>query len=157
MRAAGAGRSPALRGAGMNRHRRAALRASPRIRLRDCVKNHHPGKDRGLAVCSLGTGPIVAAAGISSQVRPSRRRPVLFLFIPPHCLKKNGTPRSRHWLRMSNTQVLSIGRAPGPDSPPTMTQSIDWSGSRFNGPSRGSRERNLTRAAVFRRSLILET
>lgn len=38
--------------------------------------------------------PIVS--GISSHVRPSSRRPVFFLFTPPHCLKKNGTPASRH-------------------------------------------------------------
>ena len=29
--------------------------------------------------------------GISSQVLPSRTRPVFFLFGPPHCLKKKGT------------------------------------------------------------------
>src|ERR1700674_5712293 len=31
------------------------------------------------------------ALGNSSHVRPPRSRPVLFLFTPPHCLKKNGT------------------------------------------------------------------
>jgi len=33
----------------------------------------------------------ILSLGISSQVRPSRRRPAFFLFLPPHCLKKNGT------------------------------------------------------------------
>ena len=43
---------------------------------------------------------------------------------PPHCLKKNGTSATWHWSRISVTHSRSIGRAPGPDSPPTITQSI---------------------------------
>lgn len=34
----------------------------------------------------------VGATGIWLQSLPSRMRPVRFLFVPPHCLKKNGTP-----------------------------------------------------------------
>lgn len=37
-----------------------------------------------------------AALGISSQIRPSSVRPALFLFEPPHCLKKKATPASKH-------------------------------------------------------------
>lgn len=47
-----------------------------------------------------------------------------------------------------------IGRACGPDSPPTITQSIPR---KFNfpiGPISGSIERNLTCAPVLRRWLI---
>jgi hypothetical protein len=36
------------------------------------------------------------AVGISSHVRPLRRRPLFFLFVPPHCLKKKGTPVCWH-------------------------------------------------------------
>ena len=31
-------------------------------------------------------------SGISSHVLPSSSRPVVFFLVPPHCLKKNGTP-----------------------------------------------------------------
>jgi hypothetical protein len=34
--------------------------------------------------------------GIPSQVRRSRSRPVFFLLVPPHCLKKKGTFASLH-------------------------------------------------------------
>jgi hypothetical protein len=34
----------------------------------------------------------VRGSGISSHVLPSSSRPVLFFLVPPHCLKKNGTP-----------------------------------------------------------------
>lgn len=37
-----------------------------------------------------------SSAGISSQVRPSSMRPALAFRVPPHCLKKNGTPDSPH-------------------------------------------------------------
>ena len=60
--------------------------------------------------------------GISSWVAPSSSRPVRFLRTPPHCLKKNGTPAARHWSRIERTQSGSIGRAPWPLSPPTITQ-----------------------------------
>lgn len=62
--------------------------------------------------------------GISSQVRPSRTLPVRFLKVPPHCLKKKATSLSKQLSRISRTQSESIARAPGPDSPPTITQSI---------------------------------
>ena len=66
----------------------------------------------------------VEGEGISSQIRPSSTRPAFFLFVPPHCLKKKATPARRHWSRMSVTHAGSMGRAPGPDSPPRMSQSI---------------------------------
>lgn len=53
-------------------------------------------------------------------------------------------------LRIWRTQAGSIGRAPGPDSPPTITQSMPARGSRGIGPSSGSTERNLMCAAVRR-------
>ena len=40
--------------------------------------------------------PQSSISGISSQVFPSRSRPVFFLFVPPHCLKKNATLASEH-------------------------------------------------------------
>lgn len=40
---------------------------------------------------------------------------------PPHCLKKNGTPDLVAWSRKALAQAGSIGRAPAPDSPVTMT------------------------------------
>ena len=48
------------------------------------------------------------------------------LFTPPHCLKKNGISAAMLWSRMSVTQPEAIGLAPGPDSPPTITQSIPF-------------------------------
>src|SRR5574337_115716 len=53
----------------------------------------------------------------------------------PHCLKKNGTPAPWHWSRRLRAQSGCIGLAPGPLSPPTMTQS---SKSRWIGWSRAS-------------------
>lgn len=55
----------------------------------------------------------------------------------PHCLKKNGTLAPRHWSRMLLAQSRRMGRAFGPDSPPTITQLIP-SKSSFRGPKRGS-------------------
>jgi len=40
-----------------------------------------------------------ARAGISFHVRPSSSRRDFFFLVPPHCLKKKGTPGSRHWTR----------------------------------------------------------
>jgi hypothetical protein len=37
-------------------------------------------------------------------------------------LKKNGTPAARHWRRIDLTHVGFMTLAPGPDSPPTITQ-----------------------------------
>ena len=85
-------------------------------------------------------------AGISSQVRPSSSRPVCFLKTPPHCLKKNGTAASTQSSRISRTQPVFIGRAPGPDSPPTITQSIPDKSNLGKGPSKGSSDKNFVRA-----------
>ena len=49
-----------------------------------------------------------------------------------------------------------MGRAPGPDSPPTIAQSIPFKSRLGSGPRRGSSERNLIRAPVFLKLLILE-
>jgi hypothetical protein len=76
----------------------------------------------------------------------------LFLLNAPHCLKKNGTRAERHWSRISTTHALIRGRAFGPDSPPTMTQWIPVKSSCSIGPSKGSRERNLIFAPVWRKS-----
>ena len=46
--------------------------------------------------------------------------------LPPHCLKKNGTSCWTQVSRMSLAQSASIGLAPGPDSPPVITQSIPF-------------------------------
>jgi len=69
-------------------------------------------------------------------------------------LKKNGTPASAHWSRISRTQPASIARAFGPDSPPTITQSIPRKSRSGNGPSSGSSDRNFTCAPVSRKSSI---
>lgn len=70
-------------------------------------------------------------------------RPAFFLFAPPHCLKKKGTLALRHWFRRSTTQVGSIGRAPGPDSPPTMAQLICWRSKRSRGAEQGLQRQEL--------------
>jgi hypothetical protein len=76
-----------------------------------------------------------AALGISSQLRPSRRRPTARLLTQttvgaglspgagahsPHCLKKNGTPATMHW---SRSQSGCVGRARTLISPPATAQS----------------------------------
>lgn len=43
-----------------------------------------------LGISSLST----RSFGISLHVRPSNNRPAAFLRVPPHCLKKKGTPSS---------------------------------------------------------------
>ena len=48
-----------------------------------------------------------------------------------------------------------IGRAPGPDSPPTITQCMPLRSRSGRGPRSGSRDRNFTRAGVRRRWSIL--
>ena len=90
-----------------------------------------------------------AHTGISSHVRPSKSRPAFFLLVPPHCLKKNATPASRHCSLSSVTHSGFMGLAPGPDSPPTMTQSIFSKFKLGKGPSKGSNERNFTFAPVW--------
>jgi hypothetical protein len=86
--------------------------------------------------------------GISSQVRPFNNLPDFFLFTPPHCLKKNGTLALKHWSRISVTHCDSMGRALGPDSPPTITQSIPLKFNSGKGPSKGSNDKNLITAPV---------
>jgi hypothetical protein len=76
--------------------------------------------------------------------------PACFLRTPPHCLKKNGTLARAHCCWISMTHSCANGRAPGPDSPPTITQSICRKSSAGSGPRSGSRERNLIRAPVCR-------
>lgn len=93
-------------------------------------------------------------SGISSQILPSSTLPVFFLFKPPHCLKKKGILFIVHCSLMSSTHFSSIGRAPGPDSPPTMAQSILFSGSFSIGPSKGSSE--MTYLHETNRSLNLQ-
>src|SRR5262249_24574790 len=69
------------------------------------------------AIRSRGAIGRSTRGGNSSYVWPSSVRPAAFLFLPPHCLKKKGTPCSRHRSRMDRTQACSIGLAPGPLSP----------------------------------------
>ena len=81
----------------------------------------------GLLSGSGALGSMVSARlwvlGNSSQVVASKSRPVRFLLVPPHCLKKNGVFCAMHWSRMSRTHSMSIGLDLGPDSPPVITQS----------------------------------
>jgi hypothetical protein len=88
--------------------------------------------------------------GISSKVRSAKRRPAFFFKKPPHCLKKNGTRSVLHSCWMLVTQRSSIVRAPGPLSPPTMTQSMPFTLSAPRSSRSGSTERNLTLAVVER-------
>ena len=99
----------------------------------------------------------VLSRGISLHVRPSSSRPPRFLFTPPHCLKKKATRAVLHWSRMSVTQSNCIGRAPGPDSPPTITQSIPLRFSFGDGPSNGSSDRNFTWVPKLDTRLPLDT
>ena len=70
---------------------------------------------------------------------------------PPHCLKKKGIPWRRHCLRMETTHLRSIGRAPIPLSPPTITHLMP---SKFIVPKSsrsGSTERNRRAAGEERK------
>jgi hypothetical protein len=87
--------------------------------------------------------------GNSFHSLPSSKRPPDFGERPPHCLKKNATFVLRHWLRTSMTQCLCIGRARGPLSPPTITQSMPARSSLPTGPISGSTERNRVAALAF--------
>ena len=87
----------------------------------------------------------LASAGIASQSRPSSSRPFAFFVRRwpsgpqfPHCLKKKSTPCSEHWRCTSRTQSIDIGRAFGPDSPPTITQSMPVRSSSPTFSSKGS-------------------
>src|SRR5271170_5482621 len=106
------------------------------------------------AVEENGARPLITLAGISLHSRPSKVRPPVFGERPPHCLKKNGTPASLHWSRISRTQSIEISRRRGPLSPPTMTQSIPDKSIRPRLSSRGSTDRNRTAALVRRKVSI---
>jgi len=66
----------------------------------------------------------------------------------PHCLKKKGTRCARQRRRMLTTQSRSMGRACGPLSPPTITQSIPRRSSGPRSANRGSTDRNRICAGV---------
>lgn len=66
------------------------------------------------------TGP----HGISLRLRLSNSLPAAFFRVPPHCLRKNGTAVSRQASRITSTRFSCMDRAPGQDSPPTITQSM---------------------------------
>ena len=72
----------------------------------------------------------------------------------PHRLKKNFTLFRLHCLLMSTTHLCSTGLAFGPDSPPTITQSIRLRLRLPSGPINGSQDRNLTLALVLRKQSI---
>jgi hypothetical protein len=60
-------------------------------------------------------------------------------------------------LRICSTHFSSIGLAPGPDSPPTITQWMPVSGTRGIGPSKGSSDRNRVFAGIRRSVLTRST
>jgi three-Cys-motif partner protein len=102
-------------------------------------------------VVARGYWRTMNSSGITSSVVPFETLcPSCFAHTAPVCLKKNATPRSAHWSRMSRTQAASIDRAPWPDSPPTMTQSSPEKSTVGSGPRSGSSERNRTAAGVSR-------
>jgi len=94
------------------------------------------------------------ATGISPHVRPSSILPVSFFRVPPHCLKKKGTLCASHKRRILLTHSGSIGRHFGPDSPPTITQSMPSRSRPGISASNGSIERNRTAEGTSRRSFI---
>lgn len=104
---------------------------------------------RGYAYSAAATN--ARRSGYSSHSRLSSVRPPLFGRAPPHCLKKNATPCPTHWSLMLRTQFASIARAPGPLSPPAITQSMPARSSRPRCPRSGSRERNRIDAGAARR------
>jgi hypothetical protein len=104
---------------------------------------------RGYAYSAAATN--ARRCGYSSHSRLSSVRPPLFGRAPPHCLKKNATPCPTHWSLMLRTQFASIARAPGPLSPPAITQSMPARSSRPRCPRSGSRERNRIDAGAARR------
>src|ERR1700756_1890163 len=71
---------------------------------------------------------------------------------PPHCLKKNLVRCLRHARKISRTHSTSIGRAPHPDSPPTVTHWISVKSIPPREPIRGSHERNRRAAGTFLKS-----
>ena len=107
---------------------------------------------RRVADTSFPAGPEYrrpgAILGNWSYVRPSSCRPFTDLRTPPHCLKKNGTAAARHWSRNETTHFCCIGRAPGPLSPPTITQWMPWSSMNPRSSRSGSTERKRTAAGA---------
>ena len=93
----------------------------------------------------------MARRGISSCVEPWSSRPPALGVRPPHCLKKNGIPAAAHWSRRSISHASSTGRAPGPLSPPAISQSIPARSSSSRGPRSGSALTNRTAASTRRR------
>src|SRR5690554_1920394 len=101
----------------------------------------------------------IATVGIMSHTFPSNFLPFAFLLrsFPssphaPHCLKKKSTPTFSHWSRMDKAHSSFMGRAPWPDSPPTMTQWIPFN---FNCPKfsrRGSTDKNRVFALIANKS-----
>ena len=91
------------------------------------------------------------SSGKSSHVLSSSTLPASFLFVPPHCLKKKRTPALSHWSRMLRTHSTSIFLAPGPDSPPAITQSMPVRSIFVMAPIRGSKDRNRVCAGMRRR------
>ena len=96
---------------------------------------------------SAGSG-----SGYSSHVRPSSRRPPAFGVRPPHCLKKKAVSASPPSPSARAPSASSIGRWPGPDSPPTISQSIPTRLKETSGPRSGSAEMKRTAAGVARKS-----
>src|SRR5690606_25826036 len=112
------------------------------------VELGHPCRTSSLSTISrrrflsddVGTGRLVRG-GNSSQVRPLSTRPLRLFWTPPHCLKKNGTLAARHCFWIETTHSGCMGRAPGPLSPPTMTQSMSVSSISSRSSRRGSMDR----------------
>jgi hypothetical protein len=94
-----------------------------------------------------------AATGYWSQVCPSSWRPPAFGVRPPHCLKKNGTSERLQASRTSRAHFGSMGRAPGPLSPPTITQEMPVrSRSTATAATPGSRGLHAPERCATRRS-----
>ena len=71
--------------------RRLRVRFAPRastISQRRCART----RDQ----IAAATQAWLLADGIWSHARPSSSRPAAFLRVPPHCLKKKGTPAATH-------------------------------------------------------------
>jgi transposase len=76
-----------------------------------------------------------AKVGISCKVRPLSSRLVFFFLVPPHCLKKKGTPALTHWSPISDTHGgQSAGRRArilairSPTLRPSQPAKMSWAG-----------------------------
>ncbi len=87
--------------------------------------------------------------GNSFHWRPWRVHPASFLLTPPHCLKKNGILCFMQLSLIDVTQFSCIGRAPGPLSPPTITQLIFSNDKSLISVIIGSIDKYLICAGVF--------